>query len=106
MHHKLSGTHTKSAKPFHCLALHLQAEGFGKETTLWPLHEPVKFQHEVDFELSSAPAWVLDKAPSSGIKWTARVSHALLPNMLFVSVQSCSGPDLTSFFAVTLSLQV
>ena len=92
--------------PIHSIASHLQAEGFGKEQTLWPLHEPVKFQHEVDFELSSAPAWVLDKAPSSGIKWTARVSHAFLPNVLSVSVEFCSVPDLTSSYAVHWSLQV
>lgn len=48
-----------------------QANKVTKEKTLWPLHEPVTFQHEMDFEMADIPAPV---AQSAGIKWNARVS--------------------------------
>lgn len=50
-----------------------QEEGPKKEKTLWPLHEPVSFQHEMDFEVAEAPG---PPSRTADIRWSARVGDA------------------------------
>ena len=57
-----------------------QAGKHPEEKPLWPLYNPVSFQHEMDFELTEAPV-ASSQAPvipsqAVGVKWNARVSHS------------------------------